>query len=335
MPTVALLAAALGLHNNVLILDHLNINHEKGRHDLASAFYFHLLGCEPDARKADNLVAGKGTVWANTGMHQFHLSEGKPEAQVLDGKVTLGYSSLTGVRSRLAAGVPPALDASKFSVIADQADDGLTLSDPWGTVFQLVELDALDVEDERGGQPGAGDAEPRAMLDLTINVPASAGPKGLQGIRRFYEEILQMPTHACDERALVLDAGAGAPRADGTPRQTLTFALADGNDVAHEETGVDDEGRPLNRGAHISMYLGDMRGAYQRADALGLCYVNHRFKRRAYTEEEAVEQCMFRMLDVVDPNDVAAGPILSIEHEVRSAVKADGTKYKSCPIDEV
>ena len=39
-------------------------------------------------------------------------------------------------------------------------------------------------------------------------------------------------------------------------------------------------------------------------------------------------------LDVVDPDDVASGPILRIEHEVRSCTKADGTKYKSCPIDQ-
>ena len=38
---------------------------------------------------------------------------------------------------------------------------------------------------------------------------------------------------------------------------------------------------------------------------------------------------------VVDPMDVSAGPILRLEHEVRSATKADGSKYKSCPLDEV
>ena len=32
---------------------------------------------------------------------------------------------------------------------------------------------------------------------------------------------------------------------------------------------------------------------------------------------------------------VAAGPIACVEHEVRSATKADGTKYKSCPLQEV
>ena len=76
-----------------------------------------------------------------------------------------------------------------------------------------------------------------------------------------------------------------------------------------------------------------MRAAYRRAHALGLLYVNHRFKRRAYTMDEAVGDCMFRMLDVVDPLDVQAGPILRIEHEVRSATKRDGSKYKSCPLD--
>ena len=47
----------------------------------------------------------------------------------------------------------------------------------------------------------------------------------------------------------------------------------------------------------------------------------------------AIEQCMFRILDVVDPDDVEAGAIIRLEHEVRSVTKADGTKYKSCPLE--
>ena len=31
--------------NNILVLDHLNINHERGRHDLVLAFYIDALGC--------------------------------------------------------------------------------------------------------------------------------------------------------------------------------------------------------------------------------------------------------------------------------------------------
>lgn len=62
-----------------------------------------------------------------------------------------------------------------------------------------------------------------------------------------------------------------------------------------------------------------------------MLYVNPRFKRRAYTAEEAIDQCMFRLIDVVDPLDDEREVILSLEHEVRSAVRSDGTQYKSYP----
>jgi len=82
------------------------------------------------------------------------------------------------------------------------------------------------------------------------------------------------------------------------------------------------------------MYLADMEGAYDRAAKLGLCYVNHRFSRRAYSLEEAREQCMFRILDVVDPDDPKVR-LFGLEHELRSATKIDGSKYKSCPLFDV
>jgi len=44
--------------SNILILDHLNINHEKGRHDWLRAFYFDFLQCAVDPRKEENLDAG-------------------------------------------------------------------------------------------------------------------------------------------------------------------------------------------------------------------------------------------------------------------------------------
>ena len=43
----------------VLLLDHLNINHEKGRHDALKAFYFDFLGMAIDPRKYDNYESGK------------------------------------------------------------------------------------------------------------------------------------------------------------------------------------------------------------------------------------------------------------------------------------
>ena len=44
---------------DIKLLDHLNINHEKGRHDLVKAFYFETLKLKPDPRKQENMDKGK------------------------------------------------------------------------------------------------------------------------------------------------------------------------------------------------------------------------------------------------------------------------------------
>lgn len=256
---------------------------------------------------------------------QFHLPAGNPAAQPLDGVVTLAYESLAPIRSRLEK--PPAvLATTQFEATISQSH--IALTDPWGTRFTLIERE--DAADPRGAQPGADQSAARALVDLTLHVKRGAS---LAGIGRFYERILGMPVLSCDETRLVL--GTGGERADGAPRQTLTFVDAGREDVAHEDIGESDEGQPVNNGAHVSLYLEDVRDAYCKAEALGLCFVNHRFKRRAHTLDEAIEQCMFRILDVVDPDNVEAGPILRLEHEVRSATKRDGSRYKSCPLEIV
>ena len=311
---------------NVLIVDHLNVNHEKGRHDLLTAFYVDVLGCALDPRKVENLERGKGTLWANVGIHQFHLPEGKPDAQKLDGQITLGYDSLDGVKRRLMD--PPSVLLDSLFEASEGVDGTLVLVDPWGTRFQLVSFDDEPAGDPRGAQAGHP-SEARALVDLTFHVGAGTS---LAGIGRFYEHVLGIPVLSCDDHSVVLSAG-GQPRSDGTARQTLTFTRIDRAVVAHEQVDTDGEGvstchslcrdvphgpsqipshacrlyaAPLpqeliNLGPHISLYLRDLRAAYQRADELGLCFVNHRFKRRAYTEEDAIEQCMFRILDVNDP----------------------------------
>jgi hypothetical protein len=42
---------------------------------------------------------------------------------------------------------------------------------------------------------------------------------------------------------------------------------------------------------------------------------------------------MFRVRDIIDPKAPEKGVIVQLEHEIRSPVKADGKKYKSCPFD--
>jgi hypothetical protein len=83
------------------------------------------------------------------------------------------------------------------------------------------------------------------------------------------------------------------------------------------------------------MYVADLADCYRKANDLNLVYVNPRFKRRAYTEEQAMDDCMFRCLDIVDPDNPEDGSILQLEHEVRSVVKRDGNMYGSCPFDEI
>ncbi len=251
--------------SNVLLVDHLNINHERGRHDLLCAFYFDVLGCAADPRKADNLASGRKTIWANAGISQFHLPEADT-AQVFDGVITLTYADLSAVRARLAS-PPPVLAGSAFRW-ETQEDDALCVADPWGTSFRLVE-GAADV---RGMQPGPP-SESFGIADLTVHVAEGAD---LHGVGRFYRDVL-----GCEA---TLSAGEERLEVRTSPSQTLSFVPRGGDAPSHAELSTTPDGQPCNHGAHISLYLADMASAYRRASDLGVTYVNHRFKRRAYTQ---------------------------------------------------
>lgn len=313
-------------NNNILILDHLNINHENGRHDLLKAFYFDFLNCAVDPRKEENLDSGRNTLWANIGSNQFHLPEGKPNAQVVQGVVTLTFPSIAQLLDRVDDAMI-AMKNTRFNVeqVVSSLNE-LSVTDPWGTAFRIVECDDVEkAKDSRGKQPGAK-SEGVSLTDLTFNISASSN---LSGIARFYEQVLGASTTSTDD-CIVVNVG---------PRQTLTFRRTDNHNneceiINHAELVESNEGT-MNYGAHISMYVADLSSTYDRAHKLGVTYVNPRFKRRAYNIDEAVDQCMFRLLDIVDPWDPDEGPILQLEHEVRSVTKRDGTKYKSCPFDEI
>mmetsp|Transcript_13732 Transcript_13732/g.20983 ORF Transcript_13732/g.20983 Transcript_13732/m.20983 type:complete len:375 (+) Transcript_13732:134-1258(+) len=304
--------------NNILILDHLNINHEKGRHDLLKAFYFDFLKCAVDPRKEENLASGRNTLWANIGSNQFHLPEGKPEAQVFAGEITLAYKDIQPLLAR----VPEAerkLQGSKFQVTHSKNCNFLLVTDPWGTKFRIESKPGA--VDTRGSQDGAP-SEGLSMTDLTVYVNNDAN---FAGIARFYEVVFGAEVQVHESKSVKVQVG---------PFQTLTFkgcSAADHDiDIAHDDLIESEEGIS-NFGPHVSMYIADLRSSYKKADALGAIYVNPRFKRRAYTMNEAIDQCMFRCIDIVDPDEPAAGPIIKLEHEVRSVIKRDGSKYKSCP----
>jgi len=196
--------------------------------------------------------------------------------------------------------------------------DHILIHDPWGSKFRLYADSGA--RDPRGVQPGDA-SEGLAMTRLTLNVPEGTS---LDGIVRFYQHVFCCP-------GLVADNSAVINMANG---QELRFELhCDARPL--DEPGFNEDGLALNNGIHLSIYVENLTSAFERAQQLGCIYVNHRFNRRAYTLEEAVEQCMFRVLNVVDPMSPDSGPILKLEHEVRSCTNADGSKYKSCPFDKV
>ena len=295
-----------------------------------------------DPRKFENYQAGSKTVWANLGMHQFHLPEGKPDAQVLDGMITLVHENLDGLVERYADFLEgdeefAALRNTEFQLEMeqDQDDKMLIVTDPWGNQFCILPTE--DAEEDRaeflGSQPsleGASRSEGLKMEDLTIYVSHGSN---LEGIARFYEHIFG----AKSIEDLKTDTSISIAIGDG---QTLTFQYHPDRKakVQHEDLmfdTLDEQGYPSNFGPHISMYVSNLSHAYRMADGLNVLYVNPRFKRRAYTEDEAIDQCMFRILDIVDPLDKQKTVIVSLEHEVRAVKTRNGEKYKSCPLINV
>ena len=192
---------------------------------------------------------------------------------------------------------------------------------------------------------GHVESEGLAIEDVTVYVPHN---ENLDGISRFYKHVFGAQTleelSSTENNSISIAMGE---------RQTLTFQYhPDGMDaddvVEHHEFRYDEERNigesetnedapyyPSNYGPHISLYVSNLAHAYMQAEKLNVLYVNRRFERQAYTLDEALEQCMFRIIDIVDPLDEKKEVILRLEHEVRSTTTRDGKKYKSCPLLDV
>ena len=354
--------------SGVLLLDHLNLNHQKGRHDLLRSYYFDMLGLVLDPRKQENADKGRKTLWANAGITQFHLPE-EESAQVFDGVVTLSYTepspaAFEALKRRLTQ--PPALlDDTHFTWVELSAEQ-VAVRDPWGSCF-VIKHDPSR-RDARGSQPGVSldgvdGGGGIVMSDVTVNLPKGKTGRDVMGVAKFYEHVFGTPV--VGKRGLFDDTYSVSMAT--SPQQTLTIMRVDGpqgllpdpmrsiqqvlqaaarNQLpppvpqSHEGLEWSDGGEKIvsNTGPHISLYIQDFAGAYKRAEALGsnVLFTNTRFKRQATSLAEAQEQSMFRVLDVVDPSNPAAGPIFRLEHECRSVLGKDGkTLYKSCPFREV
>ena len=285
------------------------------------------------------------TLWANVGIHQFHLPEAS-NAQIFDGIITLSYKNandLDIVEKNLINCNPILKNCVKWNKVNDNE---LLVNDPWGSLFRLIVND--DVYDNRGititvtitinitititittttiiiiitgVQPGDSSL-PIAMNDICVNIPMNCN---IDGIGRFYNYVFNAPIITNNDNIQVVVS----------PQQTLTFKKVNKN-INHSDIRTDDNGMIGNHGPHISMYITDFINSYKRAESINSLFVNYRFKRQATNINEAISDCMFRCLDIIDPNNINNGPIIQLEHEVRSIVTSDGKLYKSCPFYEI
>lgn len=76
---------------------------------------------------------------------------------------------------------------SKFqmTIIEENDEAALMVTDPWGTNFRIVEEDKRNERDNRGNQPG-GQLEGIGISDLIIHGPINCN---LDGIGRSYRDI--------------------------------------------------------------------------------------------------------------------------------------------------
>eukprot|EP00523_Entomoneis_sp_CCMP467_P003865 CAMPEP_0168761208 /NCGR_PEP_ID=MMETSP0724-20121128/23193_1 /TAXON_ID=265536 /ORGANISM="Amphiprora sp., Strain CCMP467" /LENGTH=139 /DNA_ID=CAMNT_0008810301 /DNA_START=41 /DNA_END=457 /DNA_ORIENTATION=+ len=86
--------------SSLTLLEHVNLN--VPNHDKILDFYFRVLGCGLDPRKASNLrpTATKKTIWANAGATQFHLPYGDV-GQAIRGHIGLRLHDLEALRLAL------------------------------------------------------------------------------------------------------------------------------------------------------------------------------------------------------------------------------------------
>lgn len=222
----------------------------------ATAFYISALGLTRDPY----LMTGVDNMWANAGVSQFHLPTGK--AQRLRGTVGLVLPDRAQLLHRLDR-ARRWLEGTEYGFA--EAADHVAVTCPWGNRIRCHAPD-----EGRFGR-------------ITLGMPYvefDVAPGTLDGIARFYEEILGCP----------------AAREEGAVR----VRVAAEQDLIFRETG---EPARAYDGHHIQLALVDFGGPYAKLAGRGLI-----------SREDSAHQ--YRFIRIADPAD---GRLLfEVEHEIRS-----------------
>jgi hypothetical protein len=324
--------------STLTLLEHVNLNVPNPAETMQS-FYWGILGCGMDPRKAFNMApeiiaapAGKSkTLWANCGASQFHLPYGAT-AQRIPGTVGLRYESLVGLKARLAASSAADSDSSQHSyeiAVGRNGQEVIHVTDCYGNVFHcrsgasregslqqqlglrqpVISRSPTDTAIAKWGgdfakQYGCDETDCRGIDYVEFLCPMQTAAK----IALFYESVLDATTSVVqDGETSVAIIALGNVDENGKADQSLLFRESE-------------EALPPYDGHHIAMYVGqsqaDFEQAYKNADIAGVVWVNPRFSDKADTLQGAIEWKQFRFKDIID---IETGQkIFELEHEMRS-----------------
>ena len=306
--------------STLTLLEHVNLNVPSHEHILS--FYFDVLGCGMDPRKASNVLpdAPKKTLWANCGASQFHLPYGEV-AQCIPGQIGLCYESLEGLQERLDE-CPHCYES--YQVLPDGA---IRIVDHYGNVFACrakpsraeglqpilsppsTDTDATSQERDIADAYGKTSTDCRGIDYVEFLCPVGTAGK----IALFYESVLDATTSvvATNEGTSVAIIACGNIDEQGRADQSLLF---------RETT----DPIPAYDGHHIALYVGtnraDFEQAFKNCELAGVVWVNPRFSDKASTLQGAKNYKQFRFKDIVDME--TGEKIFELEHEMRSVEHA-------------
>ena len=318
--------------STLTLLEHVNLNIPN--HDHIN-FYFKVLGCGLDPRKAANLrptitTTSKKTIWANVGASQFHLPFGTV-GQRIPGQIGLYYrGSLEGLKKRIQE-YPSCYSSVEIGQDVSTKGEFVKLTDHYGNIFVCrVKEEKIDQSGEQQRlklrQPivSSSDTEEWDSIATTYGIAGETECRGIDyveflcppgsasKIALFYESLLDATTTVVNNAPFtstgsIAIIGIGDIYRSGRSEQALLF----------RETL--DEIPPYD-GHHIALYVGrngaDFEQAFRNAQIADIVWKNPRFSDQVDSLEEARKEHQFRFKDILDieTGDV----IMELEHEMRS-----------------
>eukprot|EP00527_Entomoneis_sp_CCMP2396_P006845 CAMPEP_0198152100 /NCGR_PEP_ID=MMETSP1443-20131203/58486_1 /TAXON_ID=186043 /ORGANISM="Entomoneis sp., Strain CCMP2396" /LENGTH=396 /DNA_ID=CAMNT_0043818007 /DNA_START=121 /DNA_END=1311 /DNA_ORIENTATION=+ len=329
--------------STLTLLEHINLNVPS--HEYILDFYYQVLGCGMDPRKAQNLKpnAPKKTLWANCGASQFHLPYGDV-GQAVRGHIGLRVDDLNQVRQQLET----FKDCYQSYKIVDVDGGGkpacIQIVDMYGNQFhcrpsttstnnpRLTETwkqpiiaasetiewgdiaTTFGIKEKKDEEKSIIRTNCQGIDYVEFLVPAGTA----ETIALFYEKVFDATT-----TVLTIDAAAAA--SSPSPKIAIVAfgnispqGRADQSLIFRETT--DSRSIPDYDGHHIALYAGqdakDFDYAFQNCLTADVVWVNPRFSDKVTSLPQARIEKQFRFKDIIDLN--TGEVVYELEHEVRS-----------------